>query len=172
MKALFNLACLVVIMFVCWGLFSATTDPNYQQGLTARRQAREQTRQVQAREWGETTRTLGEYGSYALIAAAVAGVGGWACVEWQRNRTRRHEVTEDHTTQRHLISAKRDIALAYLAVCGDPDATQGRLNGIDGVFLPSAGEFVPLDVCRQELQANRLLPAPPERRFAVVWRDT
>ncbi len=50
-----------------------------------------------------------------------------------------------------------------------------------GVFLPSANEFVPLDVCQAELAQSTALarrqpstinvppaPPPPERRFKVV----
>lgn len=151
------MACLAVLAFLGWGMFGAATDPTYQQGLTARKIAVEQTKRVEAQEWGATLRVWGMWG---LPAAAVVGgtaLLGWTVVEWQRNRTRRHEVTEDHTTQRHLISAKKDIALAYIAQCGDPDAYPYRLNGMQGVFLPSLNEFVPEDVCRAELAQRRMI---------------
>ena len=186
-----TMAALAATVAFLYMLTGAITDPTYQGGLTARYQAQQQTRQVQAQQQGETERrwaatweTWGKYGFPALAAVAVAGVGGWAVVEWQRNRTRRHEVTEDHTTQRHLITAKKDIALAYIAQCGDPGARQLSVNGVEGVYLPSSNELVPFDVCRAELaaaQANQgtalarrtpqTINVPPvqrERRFLVV----
>lgn len=59
---------------------------------------------------------------------------------------KRHEATEVNTTQRHLIRAKKDIAIAYIAQCGDSGAYATQLNGMQGVFLPSENEFVPLRV--------------------------
>ncbi len=150
----------------------------YTAAKTAIRQAEEQTKQVQAQQWSNTVRGTVPWLAGGLAAAAVAGVGGWAVVEWQRNRTQRHVATEDYTTQRHLITAKRDITLAYIAQCGDPNAHPARLNGIAGVFLPSENEFVPMDVCRAELEQSTALvrrqpqtvnvPTQRERRFKVV----
>jgi len=147
----------VALIVAYYMLMQAVTDPTYQRGKTARELAQQQTRQVQAREWGATVRGSVPWLAGGLATAAVFGVGGWMVVEWQRNRTRRHEVTEDHTTQRHLISAKRDIALAYLAQCGDPGAYVGQLNGTRGVFLPMLNEFVPEAVCRAELVQQRMI---------------
>ena len=151
------LALLVTGAFL-YMLTGAITDPNYQGGLTARYEAQQRTRQVQAQQQGETARrwaatweTWGQYGFPTLGAFAVAGVVGWAVVEWQRNRTRRHEATEDHTTQRHLITAKKDIVLAYLVQFGEPGARPMTIDGIYGAYLPDTNEFVPIDVCRAEL---------------------
>ncbi len=97
--------------------------------------------------------------------------------------TLRHEATEDHTTQRHMITAKKDIVLAYLVQFGEPGAQPMTLNGARGAYLPSTNEFVPEDVCRAELQTTALarrqpptINVPPARRFVVVgeleeWTD-
>ena len=164
--AMAALAATVAFLYMLTG---AITDPNYQGGLTARYQAQQQTRQVQARQQGETARrwaetweTWGMWGFPAVAVIGGAGLASWAIIEWQRNRTRRHEVTEDHTTQRHLISAKKDVALAYLAQCGDPGAYVGQLAGQRGVFLPGTNEFVPERICRAELeQRPGLVPYEP-----------
>jgi hypothetical protein len=138
-------------------LSTAITDPNYQANLTTRYQAKQQTKQVEAREWGTTVRGAAPWIAGGLAVIIVVGVGSWAVVKWQEQRTRRHEVMQDHTTQRHLISAKKDIALAYIAQCGDPRAYAGQLDGKRGVFLPGENEFVPLDVCRKELAQQRMI---------------
>lgn len=165
MRALSAIAAMAAIVIVYVALTQALTSPELtaryaarQQAQTAMYQAQQQAEQVRAQQQGESSRrwaatweTWGQYGFPAAAAVAVAGVGGWAVVEWQRNRTKRHEVTEDHTTQRHLITAKKDIALAYIAQSGDPGARQMRLGGVEGVYLPSSNELVPLDVCRAEL---------------------
>ena len=195
MRALTAMAAMAAMVIVYVALTQALTSPELTARYTARQQAqlqaeqaRQQAQMVQAREQGETARawaqtweTWGVYGTGAAGVAVVAIVGGWEVVEWQRQRTKRHEVTEVNVTQRHMITAKKDIVLAYLAVCGDPDAMQGRLNGIDGVFLPASNEFVPLDVCRAELAANQgtalarrtpqtinVPPARQKRRFLIV----
>jgi hypothetical protein len=141
-------------------LSTAITDPNYQANLTTRYQAREQTRQVQAQQWGATVR-----GTVPWVAGGVAVVGGlvaigWATVKWQEQRTKRHEATEGHMTQRHLITAQKDIVLAYLAQCGDPRAYAGQLDGQRGVFLPKSGEFVPESICRAELAGVQAAAVP------------
>ena len=154
---------------------------SYATAKTAIRQAEERTQQVQAQEWGDTLRMWGMWGGGGLAAVGGLAVIAWAVVEWQRNRTKRHEVTEDHTTQRHLITAKKDVVLAYIAQCGDPDARQMRLGGVEGVYLPGENEFVPLDVCRAELataqttalarRASQTINVPAaqqERRFLAV----
>ena len=147
------MACLAVITFLCWGMFGTATDPTYQQGLTARKQAVEQTKRVQAQEWGNTMRVWGMWGLPAAAFVGGIGLASWMVVEWQRNRTARATVFEEQTTQRHLISAKKDIALAYIAQCGDPGARRLSVNGVEGVYLPSSNELVPIDVCRAELAA-------------------
>ncbi len=173
------MACLAVVAFIFWGMTGVVIDPTYQQSLTARKQAVEQTKQVQAQQWSNTVRGTVPWLAGGLAAVAVAGVGGWAVVEWQRNRTQRHVATEDHTTQRHLITAQKDIVLAYLVQFGEPGAQPMMLNGMRGAYLPSSNEFVPEDVCRAELEQRTALarrqpqtinvqPAPRERRFKVV----
>lgn len=162
LAALASMAALVIVYYIC---AQALTSPELTARYNARtqaqlqaEQARQQTQMVRAQEdgktsrvWAQTWETWGVYGTSAAGVAVVAFVGGWAVVEWQRQRTRRHEVTEVNTTQRHLITAKKDIALAYIAQSGDPGARQMRLGGVEGVYLPSSNELVPLDVCRAEL---------------------
>lgn len=151
------LATLVFIVVMLYLFENTITDPNYQQGYTARVQAQQQTKQVEAQEWGATVRGTVPWLAGGLAVAAVFGVGGWAVVEWQRQRTRRAELYEVNTTARHMISAKKDIALAWIAEFGTPGAKPGQLGGVNGVFLPATNEFVPIDVCRAELDARRLL---------------
>lgn len=170
----------VIIAFLV--LFAdAMTNPTYQNGLTTRYQAQQQTKRVEAQEWGATVR-----GAVPWLAGGVAAVvfvvfGSRLVIDWQEQRTRRHEATEDHTTERHLITAQKDIALAYIAMCGDPGARQMRLGGVEGVYLPSSNELVPIDVCRAELAATQgttlarrttqtinVPPVQQERRFLVV----
>jgi len=127
---------------------------SYATAKTAIRQAEERTQQVQAREWGDTLRTWGMWGGGGLAAVGGLVVVAWAVNRWQEQRTRRHEMTEDHTTQRHLISAKRDVVLAYLVQLGEPGAQPMTLNGVYGAYLPNSNEFVPEDVCRAELAAQ------------------
>ena len=192
LAALASMAALVIVYYIC---AQALTSPELTARYNARtqaqlqaEQARQQTQMVRAQEdgktsrvWAQTWETWGVYGTSAAGVAVVAFVGGWAVVEWQRQRTRRHEVTEVNTTQRHMISAKQSIALAYIAQCGDPDARLMRLGGVEGVYLPSVNEFVPVDVCRAELatvqttalarRAAQTINVPPvqrERRFLVV----
>jgi hypothetical protein len=165
-------------------LSTAITDPNYQNNLTARYQAREQTRQVQAQEWGDTLRTWGMWGGGGLAAVGGLVVVAWAVVQWQEQRTRRHEATEDHTTQRLRITTQKEIAVAYIALYRDrePDARFMRLaDGTAGVYLPNENELVTIDACRAELATaqttalTRRTPptinvpgAPQERRFLVL----
>lgn len=164
MRALTEFAIVAMFCAALAAVYLIFTSPEYTAqytqytaAKTAIRQAEEQTKQVQAQQWSNTVRGTVPWLAGGLGAVAVAGVGGWAVVEWQRNRTRRHEVTEDHTTQRHLISAKRDIVLAYLVQFGEPGAQPMTLDGVRGAYLPSTNEFVPIDVCRAELAGQRLL---------------
>ncbi len=157
MKSSLSILALFVAAMTC--LYLIFTSPEYTAqytryatARTAIRQAEEQTKQVQAQQWSATLRGTVPWLAGGLAAAAVAGVGGWAVVEWQRNRTRRHEVTEDHTTQRHMITAKKDIVLAYLVQFGEPGAKPMTLDGVRGAYLPGTNEFVPIDVCRAELE--------------------
>jgi hypothetical protein len=107
--ALVTLVICVPMFFVITGVLSSPTyQANYtsryqayQAGETAREQAIQQTRRVQAQQWGDTLRTWGMWGGGALAVTAVAGVGGWAVVRWQEERTRRHGMTE----QRRVILA-------------------------------------------------------------------
>lgn len=96
----------------------------YATAKTAIRQAEERTQQVQAQEWGDTLRTWGMWGGGGLAAVGGLVVVAWAVVQWQEQRTRRHEATEDHTTQRLRITTQKEIAVAYIALYRDrePDA--------------------------------------------------
>lgn len=165
-------------------LSTAITDPNYQNNLTTRYQAQQHTKQVQAREWGDTLRTWGMWGGGGLAAVGGLVVVAWAVVQWQEQRTRRHEATEDHTTQRLRITTQKEIAVAYIALYRDrePDARFMRLaDGTAGVYLPNENELVTIDACRAELATaqttalTRRTPptinvpgAPQERRFLVL----
>ena len=157
--AVASLAVLVafLVMFT-----DAIQNPVYQNGLTARFDALQQTKRVQAQEWGDTQRvqaqefgdTLRTWGMWGGGGLAVVGglvAIGWAVNRWQEQRTQRHVATEEQTTERLRITAKRDVVLAYIAQCGDPGARQMRLNGVSGVYLPQSNEFVPEEVCRAEL---------------------
>jgi hypothetical protein len=183
---LVSMGSLVLIVAFLFAFTNAIQNPVYQDGLTTRYQAQQQTKRVEAQQWGDTLRTWGMWGGGGLAAVGGLAVIAWGVVQWQGQRTKRHEATEDHTTQRHLISAKRDIALAYIAQCGDPRAYIGILDGMRGVFLPSENEFVPIDVCRAELAAASTtalarqqpqdwspvgLPGDSERKFMVVRGD-
>ena len=94
---------------------------------------------------------------------------GWAVNRWQEQRTQRHVATEEQTTERLRITAKRDVVLAYIAQCGDPGARPMRLNGVSGVYLPQSNEFVPEPVCRAELTA---VPAMQANQGTALARRT
>lgn len=155
----------MVTLVICLPLFlilaDALTSPEvtarynaYQTGYTARTAEREQTRRVQAEEWNATLRTWGQNvavaGSVLVVVAGVTGV----LVVWQRERTKRHVVTQTHQTERALISAQRDVCIAYIAAFG---GRAGELDGVRGVYLDASHEFVPWHVARRELAAARLL---------------
>ena len=141
--AILALAAMGFCVWLAVAMLGAITDPAYQGGLTARYEARQQTEQVQAREWGATARTGLMWGGGALAACVVAGAGGWAVVEWQRERSKRH-----------TTSAQERVVLAYIAQYG---GRAGELDGESGVFLDASGEFVPWQVARAELPATALL---------------
>ena len=157
---------------------------SYATARTAIRQAEERTQQVQAQEWGDTLRTWGMWGGGGLAAVGGLVVVAWAVNRWQEQRTRRHEATEDHTTQRLRITTQKEIAVAYIALYRDrePDARFMRLaDGTAGVYLPNENELVTIDACRAELATaqttalTRRTPptinvpgAPQERRFLVL----
>jgi hypothetical protein len=162
---------LVLLVAFLYAFTGAIQNPVYQNGLTARYEAQQQTRQVQAREFGDTMRTWGMWGGGGVAAVCGLVVIAWAVAQWQEQRTRRHEATEDHTTQRHLISAKRDIVLAYLVQFGEPGAKPMTLNGVYGAYLPSVNEFVPEDVCRAELATVRTAqPVQPATQGTALAR--
>ena len=124
---------------------------SYATAKTAIRQAEERTQQVQAQEWGDTLRTWGMWGGGGLAAVGGLVVVAWAVVQWQEQRTRRHEATEDHTTQRLRITTQKEIAVAYIALYRDsePDARFMRLaDGTAGVYLPNENELVTIYACR------------------------
>ena len=167
MRALGAMATMLAIVVVYVALAQALTSPEltaryaaYASARTAIRQAEEQTKQVQAEEWSNTVRGTIPWLAGGLAAVVAAGAGGWAVVQWQEQRTKRHEASEENTTQRHLITAQKDIALAYLAMCGDPGAFVGQIDGQRGVFLPRSGEFVPESICRAELATAQAVTVP------------
>jgi hypothetical protein len=137
----------------------AIQNPVYQNGLTSRFDALQQTKRVQAQEFGDTMRTWGMWGGGGLAVVGGLVAIGWAVNRWQEQRTQRHVATEEQTTERLRITAKRDVVLAYIAQCGEPGARPMRLNGVSGVYLPQSNEFVPEDVCRAELAAVPAVPA-------------
>ena len=148
---LYNLLALAACIVMISMLIGALTNPEYQGGLTARYQAREETRRVEAREWGATARTWAQWGGLALAVATVAGATGWTVVQWQRERTRREEMQQAGATQRALIGAQRDVALAWIEQHGTRGSYAGVLNGDAGVFVPERGEFWPLAACEAQL---------------------
>ena len=83
--------------------------------------------------------------------ATVAGATGWTVVQWQRERTRREEMQQAGATQRALIGAQRDVALAWIEQHGTRGSYAGVLNGDAGVFVPERGEFWPLAACEAQL---------------------
>lgn len=172
MRGLAAIAAMAAMVVVYLIFANTITSPELTSRYNARQQAqlqaeqaRQQAEMVRAQQqaktsqrWAQTWEVWGVWGTGGMAAAVIAGVGGYAVVQWQRDRTKRHVATEYYSTQRHLISAHRDIAIAYIATSGDPDAYRGKLGNIEGVFLPAAGEFVPLDVCRAELaQTQRMI---------------
>ena len=102
LAALASMAALVIVYYIC---AQALTSPELTARYNARTQAqlqaekaRQQAQMVQAQEagktsrvWAQTWETWGVYGTSAAGVAVVAFVGGWAVVEWQRQRTRRHD---------------------------------------------------------------------------------
>ena len=155
---LYNLLALAACIVMISMLIGALTNPEYQGGLTARYQAREQTRRVEAREWGATARTWAQWGGLALAV----GVGAWCVVmvsreagrtitRWQEERTRREELQQAGTTQRTLIGAQRDVAIAWIEQHGTRNSYAGVLDGAAGVFVPERGEFWPLAACEAQL---------------------
>ena len=165
LSTLVGLAAVVFCVMLSVAMLDTISSPTYQQGLTARYEARQETERVRAEQWGETQRTLGTWGAGALVIVAVAGVGGWAVVEWQRERSKRHVASETQATSRVLIGSQRDVALAWIAA-NYPNAARlpearrpyvGALNNTLGVFVPDTSEFVPWQVARAELPARALL---------------
>ena len=145
LSTLVGLAAIVFCLLLSIAMLDTISSPTYQAGLTARYEARQQTERVRAEQWGETTRTLGTWGAGALVIVAVAGVGGWAVVEWQRERSRRHVAS---------VGAQERVILAYIAMYG---GRAGQLGGVSGVFLEASREFVPWQVARAELPTRAML---------------
>lgn len=152
MKALESLAVIVMFCAVCVFGYVLVASPEataryeaYAAAKTAIRQAEEQTKQVQAQEWGDTMRVWGAWGLAGAMAVGGLGVVGWTVNRWQEQRTTRHGMTE-----------KRLIITAYIAALGIDDNGQPRgvayqLRGVDGVLLPDSNEFVPWSIARREL---------------------
>lgn len=120
----------------------------YQQERTARYIAEQQRKSVEAQEFGDTMRVWGMWGAGVLAVAAVAGAGAWSTVEWQRQRTRRHGMTEH-----------RLVVLAYIAAFGGRELTVG---GVPGVYLDDAREFVPWRIAAAELRSAPMLTVDAE----------
>lgn len=154
---LLNMVALAVVCLLAAAMFEALTSAEYQRGLTTRYEARETTRQVQAEQWGDTLRTWGQAAATAGSVLVVVGGAVGVLVVWQRERTKRHAMTQTHTTQRVLISAQRDVVVAYINAFG---GRAGTLGGVRGVYLDATREFIPWQVARAELDAARLLPPP------------
>lgn len=146
-----NLAGLALCLALTYMLISALIAPEYQEGLTARYQAREETRRVEAQQWGETARAWAQWGGLALVASVVVGATGWAVVRWQEERTRREELQQGGATQRALIGAQRDVAIAWIEQHGTRNSYAGVLDGQRGVFVPERREFWPLAACEAQL---------------------
>ena len=154
-------ACVAVLVLIAMALPDVEREYSeryiaQQQQETLRVQAREATARVQAQQWGETARTLGG----VLGGVLVAGVGGWAVVRWQEERSKRHGMT-----------AQERVVLAYIAMRG---GRAGQLGGQAGVFLDASREFVPWRVAAAELASDGFQPpvaAQPQvtaRRFLIT----
>lgn len=148
---LVSMGSLVILVAFLYAFSGAIQNPVYQNGLTSRFDALQQTKRVQAQEFGDTMRTWGMWGGGGLAVVGGLVAIGWAVNRWQEQRTQRHVATEEQSTERLRITAKRDVVLAYIALCGEPGARPMRLNGVSGVYLPQSNEFVPESVCRAEL---------------------
>ena len=181
---LVSMGSLVILVAFLYAFSGAIQNPVYQNGLTARFDALQQTKRVQAQEFGDTMRTWGMWGGGGLAVVGGLVAIGWAVNRWQEQRTKRHETTEEQMTERLRITTKKDVALAWIAQFGVPDRDRiGTHGGQLGVFTVEDGAdtFVPLDVCRAELAANQgtalarrtpqtinVPPVQQERRFLVV----
>ena len=174
LSTLVGLAAIVFCVLLAVAMLDAISSPTYQDALTARYEARQAAERVRAEQWNETARTWGAWGAGALVIVAVTGVGGWAVVEWQRERSKRHVASETQTTQRVLIGSQRDVALAWIAA-NYPNAARlpearrpyvGTWRNTLGVFVPDTNEFIPWQVARAELPARALLSvdAHPDSR--------
>lgn len=152
MKALESLAIIVMFCAALFCVYMIFASPEYAAqyqayaaAKTAIRQAEEQTKQVQAQEWGDTMRVWGAWGLAGAMVVSGLGVIAWGTTQWQRERTTRHGMTE-----------KRLIITAYIAALGIGDNGQPRgvayqLRGVDGVLLPDSNEFVPWRIAHREL---------------------
>ena len=145
LSTLVGFAAVVFCVLLGVAMLDTISSPTYQDALTARYEARQQTERVRAEQWGETARTWGTWGAGALAVVAVAGVGGWAAVRWQEERSKRHVAS---------VGAQERVILAYIAMYG---GRAGRLGGESGVFLDASREFIPWHVARAELPARALL---------------
>ena len=149
----FVIAC-VTSVILYGAMVDAVTSPELtaryavaQREHTARALAAEETARVQAAELGDTLRTLGTWAGGTVAVAVVAGAAAWAAVQWQRERTSRHGMTE-----------RRLVALAWIAAQtqqrlqdGAPRYRIGTYAGQYGVMDDAAGEFTPWQVAAAEL---------------------
>lgn len=181
---LVSMGSLVILVAFLYAFSGAIQNPVYQNGLTSRFDALQQTKRVQAQEFGDTMRTWGMWGGGGLAVVGGLVAIGWAVNRWQEQRTQRHVATEEQTTERLRITAKKEIGLAWIAQFGVPERDSiGTHGGQLGVFTveDGAATFVTIEACRAELataQSTALARRTPqpinvpsaqrERRFKVV----
>lgn len=174
MRAFFvSLGSLVLIVAFLFAFTGAIQNSTYQSGLTARYEAQQRTRQVQAREWGDTMRSWGMWGGGGLAVVGGLVAIGWAVNRWQEQRTQRHVATEAQTTERLRITAKKEIGLAWIAQFGVPERDSIGIHGGQlGVFTVEDGRqtFVTIDACRADLATVR--HAQPVNQPTALARRT
>lgn len=166
MRSATGMAATILLCVALYAVFaSAITSPEmtaqyraYTQAKTAIEQARQETQRVQAAQWGETARTWGMWGMGGLSAVAVVGIGGWAVVRWQEERSRRHASTETHTTRRHELTC--DVLRLYITqVLGDnATARIETRNGVRGIADYSRRQWIPETTAAAWLDERGLLP--------------
>ena len=137
-------ACLAILLIVTAAIVQTQGDTTaryieQQRQETIREQARQETERVRSVEWNATLRTWGTWGGGALAV----GIGCWAVVRWQEERSKRHIAS---------VSAQERVILAYIAAYG---GRAGEFDGVPGVFLDTSREFVPWQVARAELPVVR-----------------
>lgn len=155
MRNIAGFAVMCAAMVVIYVTFAdAVTSPELtaryqmaQRERTARALAAEETARVQAVEFGATLRTLGTWAGSTVAVAVVAGAAAWAAVQWQRERTSRHGMTEHRLVALAWIAAQTQQRLQD----GAPRYRIGTYAGQYGVMDDAAGEFTPWQVAAAEL---------------------